>query len=365
MEFEIQTKEFTETLSRAEKITGKNLSLPVLRCVLIGAGKEGVVIRATNLDVGFESTLSATVKKEGVVALPADILNAFLQNVYEKNITLKEENDTVRIVFGKNTTVIKTYNSDEFPILPNVKDGISFTIDPQVFVNGLKNVWYSAASSSIKPELSSVYIQGVNQGVIFAATDGLRLAEKKLSAEKSGDFDAFLLPIKNVGEIIRNFEKSTSQITVTYTQNQTSFVLGNVHITSRVIDGTFPDYAQLIPKEFSTEIILLKQELIDALKLSTIFSNMYQQMHFSINPKEKKIVLKTQNQDVGENTITLEGTIQGEELQIHFNHRYISDALQSISADSVSLSFNGMGKPLVIRAVGDSSFTYLVMPMNR
>ncbi len=365
MHIQVSTKEFTEAIARAEKITGKNLSLPVLRCVLLVAGSDTLTIRATNLDIGLEIRVPAIIKKEGVLAVPGDVLHSFLSNVHDAKVELREDAGNINVSFGDNTTLIKTYPSEDFPILPKVTEGVSFTLEPSVLVRGLKSVWYSAASSSIKPELSSVYVYADTDSLMFAATDSFRLAEKKVSAKNSGDFESFLLPTKNVGELIRNLDGVQKDVTITYNDNQAVFSWGDVYVTSRVIDGTFPDYTQLIPKDFTTEAIVLKQEFIEALKLGAIFSNTYQQIKFFIDPQKKSMTIQTSNADVGENTVAVDAALSGESVAIHFNHRYISDALQSIPGDSVSLSFNGIGKPLVVRGVGDTSFTYLVMPMNR
>jgi DNA polymerase-3 subunit beta len=137
-------------------------------------------------------------------------------------------------------------------------------------------------------------------------------------------------------------------------------------VVSRVIDGVFPDYRQIIPKGYATEAVVLKQDLLNALKISNIFSDKFNQIHLTIDPKGKIFQIQTKNSDVGENVTNVDAALTGDKVEINFNYRYISDCFQSIDADSVSLQFGGMNRPMVIRPVsGDQTFMYLAMPMNR
>ena len=155
------------------------------------------------------------------------------------------------------------------------------------------------------------------------------------------------------------------EVVVHLGKNQISFSQNEVYLASRVIDGVFPDYGQIIAKDFKTEVVVLKQDLIHSLKIANIFSDKFNQISIQINPSLKTFQTKTKNIDVGENTNLVDAVLSGEEININFNYKYIIDCFQSINVDSVSLQFNGLGKPMVIRGVGDKSFLYLVMPMNK
>ena len=149
-------------------------------------------------------------------------------------------------------------------------------------------------------------------------------------------------------------------------KNLISFEAHGVYVVSRIIDGVFPDYKQIVPKEFTTEVVALKQDFMNALKISNIFSDKFNQVRLIIDPKGKKFEVQTKNSDVGENSTIIDAAITGEKMEINFNYKYIADCFQSIDADSLSLQLSGTNKPMVIRPVsGDQTFTYLVMPMNR
>ena len=173
---------------------------------------------------------------------------------------------------------------------------------------------------------------------------------------------------KNNAALAQNQQQQTQiqgEIKILFNKNQISFSSNNVYLTSRVIDGIFPDYAQIIPKEFKTECVVLKQDLLNALKLSNIFSDKFNQVNLKIKPKEKVFELSSQNNEIGENKTYLDAAVSGEEVEVSFNYKYFIDCLQSINSDSVSIKFNQSVKPMVISGVSDNSFLYLIMPMNR
>lgn len=353
-------------LSQAEKIAGKNLSLPVLSCFYVVAEKGQLTIRATNLDVGFQSSIPAKVDEEGIAAVPANVLSAFVSNIpSEKSIKLASDGKVFSVTSLQNRTIIKCLSYEDFPTIPEPPQTESFEIEAKEFVKGLKAVWYSSGISSIKPELASVYIYSDDQDIVFVATDSFRLAEKRIKTKNHKEFDRVLIPFKNIIEIIRVLEQAPDKVSVYLNKHQIAFIFGTTRLTSRVIDGTFPDYQQIIPKEFKTEVVVLKEDLVRSLKISNIFSDTFNQVSVFISPKENRFELTTKNNNLGENTSLLSGALVGEPIESSFNYRYINDCLQSIDTDSISLSFAGAGRPAVLRGVSDKSFTYLVMPMNR
>jgi len=367
MKTECVKEKLTAAVVQAEKITGKNLSLAVLGCVFLEASNNTLSIKSTNLDLGIEITIPTKTEREGRVAVPGNILSGFLNNsAYEKNITL-ETTDTglLKITTEKTSTTIKSISPDDFPSIPQVSDEQSFKIKGADFVRGLKSVWYSSSISSIKPELSSVLVRCDDDTLVCAATDSFRLAEKKVKLKNQKPFESILIPFKNVQEIIRVLDASEEEVLFCVTKNQISISYDGVYLTSRVIDGVFPDYHQIIPKENQTEVIVLKDDLIQAFKLANIFSDKFNQVNMKAEPSTKTFEIKTNNADLGESVNKIDATFKGDDVAVNFNHKYVTDCFGSLSGDSLSLSFNGLNRPLVIRGVGDSSFLYLVMPMNR
>ncbi len=368
MKIELQTQKLKEIIQKVDRIAGKHTTLPVLSCVLIEVTKNSAVFKATNLDVGIEMSIPVKSNESGSVAIPAHTLSSFVSQLPDQNhiISMEIEGGNIKITTPQSSGVIKTVPTDDFPTIPQVTGGQEFDLSADILIKGLKSVWYSASVSSIKPELSSIYIYRNGEYVTFAATDSFRLAEKKVKAPASAKVGEILIPFKNIADIIRFLETINGSIKVTTSKNLISFKENETYLVSRVIDGVFPDYHQIIPKGFITEVVVLKQDFINALKISNVFSDKFNQIKLVIDPKSKKFEIQTKNSDVGENKTLVSAALSGEHIEVNFNYKYVSDCFQSIEADSISLQLSGINRPMVIRPVsGDQTFMYIVMPMNR
>lgn len=366
MKLECSKERLLRAVSKAEKITGKNLTLPVLSCLLMKAEKGHLKIVATNLDLGIEISIPVNSVEDGSVAIPGNIISGLLAGDFRsEKVNLETKENNLGVLTDSSSTIIKSQSSDDFPTIPRLDNETFFVIDAKKFLKGLKSVWYSSSTSNIKPELSSVLVYAESDNIVFAATDSFRLAEMRVAIDEPVEFEQVLIPFKNIPEIIRIFDDIEGDLKIYYTKNQIAFEYENIYLTSRVIDGNFPDYKQLIPKEFKTDIILLKEDLMTSLKLSNIFSDKFNKISLKISPKEKVFELTTKNNDVGESVVKIEGAMSGDDVEISFNQKYIMDCFQSITTDSLVLQFNGLNKPMVIRSVPNTGFTYLVMPMNK
>jgi len=365
MRLECEIEKIKNAVSQVERITGKNLTLPVLNSILFIASGKSLKLRATNLSLGIEIEIPAKVEKEGTIAVSGSVLVGIFSNIFQKeNILIEEVDGNLLIKTKKSQIKLKCQPNEDFPTIPQV-EGNSFEIDSKKLIDGIKSVYYSSSVSDIKPEISSVYFYSKEDNLIFVSTDSFRLAEKKIKIKNLEEIGGIIIPFKNIPEILRVFGEFSGEIKICFNKNQISFSSDNVYLTSRIIDGIFPDYTQIVPKEFKTECVVLKQDLLNALKLSNIFSDKFNQVNLIIKPKEKIFELSSQNNEVGENKTHLDAALSGEEVEVSFNYKYFVDCFQSINSDSLSIKFNQSSKPIVISPVSDNSFLYLIMPMNR
>ncbi len=367
MKLECSVEKIKEAISKAEKITSKNSTLDSLKSILIIASGKSLKIRSTNLSLGLEIEIPAKIEKEGELIVYGEVFNNFLINlpsIEDKILNIENIGGNLHISNKRTKTIIKTAGTEDFPTIPIV-EGKSFNIDIEKFLEGIKSVFYSSAITDIKPEISSVYIYNQDKDLYFVSTDSFRLAEKNIKIKNLEDIDSIIIPYKNILEIIRLFSDIKGEMTVFYNKNQISFVLPSFYLTSRIIDGVFPDYRQIVPKSHKTRAIILKKDLIDAIKISNIFSDKFNQVKISVSPKNKKMEVYAVNNDIGENKTVLGGAFEGEDIEMNFNYRYVLECFQSIKEDSIVLDFTETNKPVVLKGNGDNSFTYLIMPMNR
>lgn len=358
-------KDLKEAVFICDKISGKNLSLPILSNILLEANDDGLKIISTNLDLGVEIVIPVKIEINGKITVPSGILSSYLSNLSSgEKITLEVKNNNLIISTENNSTLIKSQTADDFPSIPKLKTENNFSIPVNDFISSLKMVFYSCSLSNIKPEISSVYLYSSKTDMLtFTATDSFRLAEKKNNYffDKLGPI---LIPFKTIVEIIRIFDGKDGNIDVMFNKNQINFKKDNIIFVSRLVDGVFPDYNQIIPKKFSANVVIKKDELINSLKLSSVFLGKLNEVCVSVNSSDDFFTIKTSNNDSGENTARIPAKITGESINISFNYKYIYDCLLNINSENIVFKFSGDGKPLLITSESDNTFQYLVMPMS-
>lgn len=366
MKLECDKSRIEAAIQKASKLASKHLTLPVLSCIYLDVLDDNrLIIKATNLDIGIEIEIKIKTIKKGTLAVPANILLGVLSSIKDNNLVFEEIDSNLKISSNKNSIVIKCLPNDDFPSIPKLKTEKSIKINSHDLIYGFKSVWYSASNSNIKPELSSIYVYKDDSNLIFVSTDSFRLAEKKVNTKISADFPQTLIPYRNVSEIIKLFEDYNDEIDVIFEKNQVAFITKDIYLVSRLIDGSFPDYKQIIPKTFNTTVTILKNDLINAIKTSNIFSDSLNQVKFRVDIKNKSLDIESKNSDIGEYKESLSVSVFGDNIELNFNSKYVVDCMQSIPSDSLVLSFGGAGKPLAISGATDKSFLYIVMPMNR
>lgn len=355
-----------EPVTRAEKSTGKNHTLPILSCVLLSVQKNNLTVTATNLEVGVEYSVPVQDSTEGVVAVSGAVLAQTISTFPTgSKIILEVQGGYLSIQGAGSESKIALQDTNEFPNLPKVDTKQQFTLPAKVLRDAITSVSYCASTSTIKPELSSVYIYPHGGTLITTATDSFRLAEKQVPLQQPVTSEPFLVPARSTADMLKILELTSDNVTVSINDHQLSLQTEQAYITLRLTTGVFPDYTQIIPKSFITEATILRADLERVLRRAAVFADQFNQTTLTLTPKKKQFSIFTQHTAVGETKDTLSAIVKGDELTIRFNQRYLLDALHSITTDSIVLQFAGTAQPAVIRPVGDTTFLYLVMPMNR
>ncbi len=363
MHITINTEAFKNILESASRIATKHVTLPILQCVLLKTNENTLIVSATNLEIGIEGVVKGTIEESGEVAVPAHTLLQTILLINQKEITLSTEGDILHIASNTSKTDIKTMDVSEFPKIPKV-NGTTYTLQSTLFALGIKTTAFAASQSSIKPELGSIYIfQKKEQSLTFVTTDSFRLIEKTIPQKGLVFEGSILIPFKNALEISRVVEQSKGEIICTMSESQCAIQTEFLYITSRLISGTFPDYEQIIPKEYVAEATIITNDIGSALKKTGIFLNKFMQLTLTL--QKDSITLSSQNAESGATTESIPATVSGEEIRLNFNQRYISDIIPHITDDTMKVKFAGIGRPMIIQNSHESSLRYLVMPMNK
>jgi DNA polymerase-3 subunit beta len=364
MEITLLHSELQKALELVGRISTKHVTLPVLQCVRIEASESQITLQATNLEINLEIPLTGEVVETGVVAVPTQIFLQSIQFISQDKITLRVEEQVLQIESKTSNTSIKLFSPEEFPVVQQLTD-LGDTLQGAQFAFGIKSVAFAASQTSIKLELGSVFIQQKKEHALtFVSTDSFRLMEKTVSQKNLTLKESFMIPQKNALELARICDAVGEDPSFGMDDNQCALRFSSgVYVSTRLVSGSFPDYEQIIPKEYVTYVTLLKSDLQQSFKKTNIFLNKFRQVTLVINDND--LTVSSQNNEVGHTTDTIKATVEGEELSLNFNQQFIMDPLSHISGDSLKLSFAGIGRPMILHGVNDTNQRYLVMPMNK
>lgn len=367
MKLQCHKNDLRAALATAERMVGRNLSLPALANLYLSAKGRLVTIRATNLDIGVELSIPASVANEGEALISGSVVGNFLGNLSkEETVSLEQVANTLHLKAGKTASAVTTYPTDDFPSIPRLSDGTVVKLEARQLVNAVKTVWYASSLSDIKPEIASVYLYQDGGDLVTVATDSFRLAEKKVSLDqKITEPMKLIIPFKNAVELVRVFESVEDEVALTFNTNQFTVESNHIFFSSRLVDGIYPDYRQIVPTTAATRATLSKQEFHNALKIANIFSDKLNQITLRVQPEKSRFELYARNSEVGESTTELAATIEGDDIEVSYNVKYLLDCFQSVATDNLEVAWNGKHKPMTLKPVGDPSFLYLVMPLNR
>jgi len=375
MKFISLVENLRRAINLAERITGKNLTLPVLNNIYLTTNKNELHILATDLELGIELTVSGKVEKEGQVVIPAKTFANFLNSLTEEKIILEAEKQSLKVKSENYEALFQGINPEDFPIIPEVKTEKCIEVDKNVFCDAVNQVLPSIGYISTKPELSGVYLKLEKNVLTLVGTDSFRLAEKTISDK---DFKTnikdnleIIIPLKTMQEVSRISQEGPEDINFTkiYPEvNQVQFSFknsGEIRLVSRLINGRFPEYSSIIPQEFENKITANKKDLADAVRVAGLFCGKINDIKLTINPNQKKIIIEAQDPSLGksQNTLSIKA-IKGPSLEISFNYRFILDAVNSIRGEEVIIGLNKENNPGLFKADKDNSFVYILMPIK-
>jgi len=349
-------------LLAVSRIISNSNTLPILNNVLLKTENGLLNLSATNLELGITTTVRCKIEQEGSVCLPAKTITDLVNNLPSTNITIDSNQTEAVITTEHYDTKIKTLPSDEFPSIPVVENGQTLSLDAATLKQALDSVVFAASTSETQPEISGVLLTQ-NDKIKLVATDRYRLAEKVITGP-SGNHKSIIIPHKTAVELSRLLSNQTGSAEVVVTDNQVAITCGDVLLVSRLIDGQYPDYQQIIPENFSATISVAKQELINALKTSGIFSRNTGSVIMKYGAENQSMQINATSSDIGESSVELNAEVSGQTGSVILNYRYILDALSAMVSDTVVVKVADESSPVIFQPQGDNSYIYLVMPIK-
>jgi len=362
----VNQNELQKVLTLVSRVVDSRNTLPILGNVLIKAQKDNLKFIATNLELSISSQIPAKVKEEGEITIPAKLLSDYINLVSDQSVEFKtKDNTTLEIDTKESNTEIKGIVASEFPMIPKVQGDKKFKINSSALLKVINQTAFSASLDNTRPVLNGVYFKANNGNLSVAATDGYRLAERvlPLTEEKEKDKAEFILPLKTVAELNHVLSRFDEKVIIHVTKNQVLFELKDTQVISRLVEGKYPDYSPVIPKETKTKTIVNTAEFIKATKRASLFAR--ENSHYiRIDVAKDKINISVDATQVGSNKAEISAKITGKEGEIALNANYLLDALARTEEKEVSFEINDKLSPAVIRTPKDKTGLYIIMPLK-
>jgi DNA polymerase-3 subunit beta len=358
-------------------VAAKSANLPILNNILLQAKKEGLKLSATNLEIGVSCLVRAKIEEEGNTTCHSKLLFDYVNLLPNEKIDIRLENQEIKLKCQNFETKIKCLSAEDFPLIPEVEKKAPYICKVQDFKKAISQVIFAASPNEIRPEISGVLLNFLNKkdGVLkVAATDSYRLAEKKVRETVFPDANLknVIVPAKTLTELLRilsvfkeNFDEAPENLEIYISENQILFSYNNVEIVSRIIEGQYPEYEQIIPNEFKTQVVIDKDEFVKAIKAASLFSKSgIYDVNLTFDPVGK-ITVYSANSQLGENLSKIDAEINGEKNSITLNYRYLLDGLQNIETDEVIFQMTTPDAPCLLVPKSGNDYIYLVMPIKQ
>ena len=365
MEIEVTQEKLSKALNNVSRIAIGRVTLPVLNNVLIRVDNKKVSLTTTNLDMAIVDFLPVSSSKDGVVTVPAKLLAEFVSNLPKgEKIKISASDTKVTISAGRYSSTINGTLADDFPELPEIaeKDAAIFKMNVDEFKAGVSEVIIASSNDLTRPALTGVYFNTYDKVLAIAATDGYRLAEKKLINGVESEVKA-IVPSNSLQEVLRSINDEMEEVEISFNDDLVRFRLGEVEVISKLIDASFPDYQKLIPKDSDMETTLDKDELLRVTKLAALFARSVGGSIVCETKVPDTFSVKSIANEFGENDSELEAKID-KDCKTRLNSRFLVDALNALEEKSLIFRMSDGVKPIIIRNKKSDNYVHIIMPLN-
>lgn len=365
MELIVTQEKLSKAINAVSRVASIKTQLPILSNILLRTDGNRLLIAATNLEIAVTQYINVKIIKPGSITIPAKLMSDFISNLPKEPVELKVVNDNLHIKCGSYKSIINGFIADDFPELPTINESssIQYSIKIDEFKQSVSQTIITTSNDTTRPVLTGVYWHSNNDKLYLASTDGYRLSERYLVDTKS-EISA-IIPTQTLQEVMRNITDDSEEINILFDETQVRFRINDTEIISRLIDGKFPDYRQLVPNKSDTKVILNKNDFIRITKIAGLFARESGGSVIITADKEKNsLLIHSIASQLGENTSEANANVDNDG-QITLNSRYLSEALSVIDGDEIEFSFSGKLSPCIIKSTKkDTNYYHIVMPLK-
>lgn len=366
MELTVTQENLTRALGAASRVASSKTQLPILSNILLRTDGHRLMVAATNLEIATTQHIGAKIVNKGAITVPSRLITEFVASLPKTAVTLRVTDNKLHITADGYKSMVNGTLADDFPELPTINDetAVSYAIDAGALKQAIGQTILTASSDATRPVLTGVYWHSHDGGLYLAATDGYRLSEKRLVDTKS-EVSA-IIPTSTLQEVLRVLGDDVTEVEVLFDESQVRFRLNDTEITSRLIDGNFPDYRQLIPATSETVISVARSDFAQITKVSGLFARESGgSVTITADSEKDQLSLHSVASELGENTSETDAEISADG-QVTLNSRYLTEALGVVDADKVIFRFSGKLSPCVLSAANkkEADYLHVIMPLK-
>ncbi|MCD6094416.1 DNA polymerase III subunit beta [bacterium] len=374
MKFTILSEKLKKCVSIATHLCGSNLSLPILNNILLEAKKDALQLSSTNLEIGLTINIPIETKEQGKVAIPGKIFSEFINSLPKGEIKIQEKDFILNVKCEGFKAKILGQNPKDFPVIPSVQGKTITELKAKELISSLSKVSHLVSPSDTRVEISGILMRFEKGSLKLVGTDSIRLGEKIVALPSEVKKKSVIIPQKTATELAYVFSNLEGKIKISIDPSQIGFDFVpsqedevQISLISRLIEGQYPEYQEVIPKETKTYALLDKEDFKRKIKIASLFSTRIQDVRLHFHPAEDKskqgfIRISAASSEVGEGSSEIKGKLEGEEVEISFNWRYLLDGLSAMDSSEILFGVNDAVSPAIIRPVGDKTYLYVLMP---
>mgnify|MGYP000897114052 CR=1 FL=1 len=363
MRFVCQQKQLLNSINIVQKALSSKTTLPILRGIYLESYDNKLKLMATDLELGIEHLIEVESHGEGAIVLDARLFNDIVRKLPDSEVKIElKENNQIHIECENSKFNIIGHDPRDFPELPSIEGGTSYKISQDLFKNMIRQTIFATSQDESRPVLTGILLEIEENNLSLVALDGYRLALRKGKLEANGD-NKIIIPSKTLYEINRIIHQDEESLEMTVTKNHVLFTMDNIKIVSRLLEGEFINYKQILPKNYKTNIKVKTQDLLNSIERAALVAREGRNNLIKLNIEDNMIVIRS-NSELG--TVYEEVFIesQGDSLEIAFNSRYLIDALRVIDEEEIFLEFTTNLSPGIIKPISNHNYIYLVLPVR-
>ena len=364
MKFTCMQNNFLEVIQTVQKAVPSRSSTPILEGILLETDKDVLKLVGTNLEFGIQSHMEANIIQEGSVVVPSRLMSEVIRKFPNAEVEVEvSDNYTVKLTCLNSTITIQGFEPDEFPSLPDIVEKETIEISKMLLSNMIKETIFAVAVDEARPILTGALLEVEGKNITMVCLDGYRLALRKGMIDSAHENFKVIIPGKTLSEVAKIIDDQDQQISITISDRHVLFDLGYTIIVSRVLEGEYINYKQIIPQDYKTRVKADTKILDSSIDRASLIAREGKNNLIKLSLQDQKMII-TSNSETGQVYEEIPILLEGKDLDIAFNSRYFMDMLKVIEDQEICLDFTTSVSPCVVRPIKGSNFTYLLLPVR-